>query len=622
MAARPCPISLCVCPSQDSPITNISAEAPDPLLFWGQIWNPYNNYKNPPLGDGLYVKVDCGVFNEILTSFEPVIYAGSQLEANLQALAASLNCPWPSNGDEIFINDEQTQSVQCADGSTTSYTVDAGTLTSPPMDAELGAAWVEWANAWAAAYAYALVSQSQICLTLDPPPPDAPPIPPLPPISDPPSYPPPAHRHGPDLAGYPGWICLGESLFDEDNTYRISNPNGLTFTFAITGGGLAPGTYLEQLDGLSCVIRGTPTLPGCYQYTISATSVSLPHVTVQVTDELDVLGIANNPNLPDADICDDYAQQIVVIGCSPPYRFSGSIDMPGWMHMSTAGMLSGTPQSTDGPADHVFFIAYKDDNGHECGAELHLHVNACPTVSITPTALDNGVVGQSYFAQVFATGLTAPITWAWSGGPSGLILSASTGQITGTPDTPGTTAFDVFATDVCGCSGTAVCSITIGIVGNAALDYTGYCSDGSNPTTVHVPKNRYVSTTNPNQGLVDSQAYADAVNQVNAILALICPCHITSMTFDPLNPRSSTISSPDCGIHIRVRNSAGNIINYCIFWDDVIMSSIGVCNTNPLNVDGYCVCLCGVGSRPAADTYSIYLLVGGNEYLICKMTYT
>ena len=76
-------------PGEDSPITNLSSEAPDPLLFSGHGWDPYNPYLPPPLGDGPVVPTDCSniTWSDI-----------SQLNADLMAQLAAAGCQPPPPG--------------------------------------------------------------------------------------------------------------------------------------------------------------------------------------------------------------------------------------------------------------------------------------------------------------------------------------------------------------------------------------------------------------------------------------------------------------------------------------------------------------------------------------------
>jgi hypothetical protein len=86
-----------------------------------------------------------------------------------------------------------------------------------------------------------------------------------------------------------------------------------------------------------------------------------------------------------------------------------------------------------------------------------------PVLAITTTTLANGKVGTGYSATVKATGGTLPYGWAISAGalPAGLALDASTGAITGTPNTAGTANFTVQVTDKVLATATAALSLTI-----------------------------------------------------------------------------------------------------------------------------------------------------------------
>jgi hypothetical protein len=71
-------------------------------------------------------------------------------------------------------------------------------------------------------------------------------------------------------------------------------------------------------------------------------------------------------------------------------------------------------------------------------------------LNITSTSpLSGGSVGTPYSVTLNSTGGAAPITWSITSGtlPAGLCLSASTGQISGTPTVGGIANFTVQAAD-------------------------------------------------------------------------------------------------------------------------------------------------------------------------------
>jgi CSLREA domain-containing protein/uncharacterized repeat protein (TIGR01451 family) len=85
----------------------------------------------------------------------------------------------------------------------------------------------------------------------------------------------------------------------------------------------------------------------------------------------------------------------------------------------------------------------------------------CPTITLSPPTLPNGVVGLSYNQTITASGGATPYTFATADPlPPGLSLSSS-GVLSGTPTTPGTYPFTVMATDNTGCTGSQAYSIFI-----------------------------------------------------------------------------------------------------------------------------------------------------------------
>jgi hypothetical protein len=83
---------------------------------------------------------------------------------------------------------------------------------------------------------------------------------------------------------------------------------------------------------------------------------------------------------------------------------------------------------------------------------VHTGQLAGPAVSpltVTTTSLPAATSAQPYSASLAATGGIAPYSWSVTSGslPPGLTLNFSTGQISGTPDAPGTYSFTVTVTD-------------------------------------------------------------------------------------------------------------------------------------------------------------------------------
>ena len=95
-----------------------------------------------------------------------------------------------------------------------------------------------------------------------------------------------------------------------------------------------------------------------------------------------------------------------------------------------------------------------------------------PDLVITTTSLPGGVVSTAYSETVSATGGETPYSWSVISGslPSGLDLGSSTGVISGTPTSAGTSNFTVQVTDSQGTPDTDTQALSIEIV--ADLDIT------------------------------------------------------------------------------------------------------------------------------------------------------
>jgi hypothetical protein len=92
----------------------------------------------------------------------------------------------------------------------------------------------------------------------------------------------------------------------------------------------------------------------------------------------------------------------------------------------------------------------------------------CPTITLAPATLPNGVIGTPYNQTISASGSVA-FTFSVTGAlPTGLSINAATGAITGTPTAAGVFSFDITATDDAGCPGLQSYTVTILTIAAAA----------------------------------------------------------------------------------------------------------------------------------------------------------
>lgn len=169
--------------------------------------------------------------------------------------------------------------------------------------------------------------------------------------------------------------------------------------------------------------------------------------------------------LPQGTVGLAYSQTVAATGGVTPYSWSiASGSLPPGVTLSGTGVVSGTP------ADNGSFavtLRVTDAASQSATRALTLQVGAA--LSITTTTLPAATVGASYSRQLAAIGGTTPYSWAVSSGtlPAGLSLSSS-GTLSGTPTTAGSSTFIVQVSDAA--SRTATQALTLSV--SSSLDIT------------------------------------------------------------------------------------------------------------------------------------------------------
>ena len=124
------------------------------------------------------------------------------------------------------------------------------------------------------------------------------------------------------------------------------------------------------------------------------------------------------------------------------------------------GAITGTPTA----AGTFNFTAQATSAGQNGTKALAITVNAAPVIVTTVSPMAGGTVGAAYSQTLTATGGDG-VNYAWSvtagSLPTGLLLNAGTGAITGTTTAAGTFNFTAQATSA-GQSGTKALAITVG----------------------------------------------------------------------------------------------------------------------------------------------------------------
>ncbi len=228
--------------------------------------------------------------------------------------------------------------------------------------------------------------------------------------------------------------------------------------WTVTSGTLPAGLSLNANTG---IISGTPTAS-----TGAATSVTVRTTDARGCQVSAVISIKVCPvialsptTLATSTAGTSYSQTVAASGGVAPYVFTVSSGaLPAGLTFSSAGALTGTPTST---ASASFTLTATDANG--CvGTRNYTMVPACPTITLSPSTLPNGMVNSAYSQTITSSGGVGVITFSISSGtlPAGLSLNSTSGVISGTPTSTAASTFTVRATDSNNCTGSLSYTVT------------------------------------------------------------------------------------------------------------------------------------------------------------------
>ena len=291
---------------------------------------------------------------------------------------------------------------------------------------------------------------------------------------------------GSAVAGFPPGVIVGGVIHSND-AVAMQAQNDLTTAY----NNIAATPCTVDLTGQN--LGGLTLTPGVYCFATSA------QLTGALT--LDALG---NPNplflfKIGSTLTTASGSSVTVINggssCNTVYwqvgssatigtgsTFAGDILALSSITLTTGANTSGRALARNGA------VTLDTNNVNTCGVML------CPLITVNPVTLPNGEVGTPYNQIVSASGGTAPYTFSVSSGalPPGLTLNPASGAITGSPTIAGTFTFSITATDVNGCSGSRLYSITIATAGCPIITLSPTTLP---PGTINTPYSQSVTAT-------------------------------------------------------------------------------------------------------------------------------
>ena len=271
----------------------------------------------------------------------------------------------------------------------------------------------------------------------------------------------------------------------------------------MSSGSLPAGISLSPDGNLS----GTPTATGTSSFTVQVTDANGQSAT-QATSITVSAGVSTTFAAPPAAAVNaPYSYTLTATGGTTPYTWSVNAGtLPAGLTLSSAGVLSGTPTTT---GSYPFSVNVIDANKGIATASITLVVTAALT--LTFPAPPSGVIGMAYTDTLTAAGGTPPYTFSISAGtlPAGLTLNASTGVVSGTPTTAGTSSFTVKVTDAKSATATFATSITIlsSILTIAMTSSVATAAPGGKVTYT-------ITATNSGQVALTGATFTDALSDV------------------------------------------------------------------------------------------------------------
>ncbi|MGL6548531.1 putative Ig domain-containing protein [Aeromonas hydrophila] len=260
----------------------------------------------------------------------------------------------------------------------------------------------------------------------------------------------------PSITLNPGTLSNGSVGMAYSQTITATGGSA-PYTYAITAGSLPAGLSLNTSSGM---ISGTPSASGTGNFTVTATDAN--SASGFQAYSLVINGLVPVAGAVSATVAANSSANSITLNITGTAT-SVAVASTASNGIATASgtSITYTPSAGFSGPDSFTYTA-TNASGTSSPATVTITVST-PSITLNPGTLSNGSVGTAYSQTITASGGSAPYSYAITAGalPEGLSLNATSGLISGTPSTAGTTELAITVTDANGATSLQNFSITI-----------------------------------------------------------------------------------------------------------------------------------------------------------------